>query len=93
MQKPRTACSSLYRNLGGFTCQCTFSLTNFIANNQEDFRTKSFVYKITTSNKSQLHKETSKFTRFHNRVVYASNKFFNSLPLRLTIGMKMHNLK
>ena len=63
------------------------------ANNKEDFQTKSSVYKINTRYKRQIHRVTSKFTRFHKSVLYAGNKFFNILPLPHTIGMKMHNLK
>jgi hypothetical protein len=68
-------------------------INDFTANDKDDFQTKSFVYKINTRYKRQLHRVTSKFTCFHKSVFYAGNKFFNSLPLRLTIGTKTHNLK
>jgi len=49
---------------------------NFIAYNQEDFQTKSFVYQITTRNKRQIHKKNFQIYMFSQQCILCWQHIF-----------------
>jgi hypothetical protein len=56
--KPRISSGSLFKKLETlpFPCQYSFSIVNFIINNQEYFKAHSPAHSINTWNKHNLHR-------------------------------------
>ena len=54
------------------------SLINFIVNNQENFRTYTFVYSINTRNKHYPHRQTTKHPCLQESAFVAGIKLFGT---------------
>jgi hypothetical protein len=61
----------------------TFSLLNFIINNQEHFQTNSSVHSVNTRDKHHLHRPVANLTCFQKSAYYSGMKIFNNLPSSL----------
>jgi hypothetical protein len=65
-------------------CEYTFTLVNFVVNNQEHFRTNSSIHGVSPMNRDHLHRPTANLSRFQKSAYYAGIKTFNSLPSNLS---------
>jgi hypothetical protein len=61
-------------------CECIFSLTNFVVNNQEHFQTSSAVHSIDARNQHHLPRPTDNLSYFQKNAFYAVINIFNNLP-------------
>jgi hypothetical protein len=80
--RPRTSCKVSLKKVEilAVPYQYTFSLINFIVNNEENFQTNSSVHSINTMNKHHIHTPNANRSCFQKSAFYAGN----SLPLSLT---------
>jgi hypothetical protein len=64
-------------------CEYTFTLMNFVVNNQEHFQTNSAIHNVNTRDRDHLHRPTGNLSCFQKSAYYADIKIFNSLPSSL----------
>jgi hypothetical protein len=64
--KSRNSCSNLFMRLEilPLPCEYIFTLMNFVANNQEIFRTKSAIHSVNTRNRDYLPRPTANISCF-----------------------------
>jgi len=88
--QPRTCCRSLFKQseILPILCQYILSLMNFIIKNHEAFQTNSSIHNINKWNKHHLHRTNAIQSCCQKSTFYAGIKFFNCLPLRVTIFKK-----
>ena len=63
----------------------SYSLMNFIMNNQRNVSNNSFIHNITKRNKQQLHKTNANLSCFRKNAFYAGVKILNILRRSLNI--------
>jgi hypothetical protein len=80
--KSRNSCRDLFKRLEILTlpCECTFSLINFITNNEERFETNVDVHCVNTRHKPCLHNQMLTSHCFQKSGQYAGIKICNNLP-------------
>jgi hypothetical protein len=61
-------------------CKYTFTLMNFVINDEERFQTNSAIHSVNTRNMDHLHRPTANLSCFQKSVHYAGIKIINSLP-------------
>jgi IS1 family transposase len=76
--KPRTSCRNLFVNLEflSLPCEYTFTLMNFVVNNQEHFQTNSVIHSVNTRNRDHLHRPAANLSYLQKSAYFAGISIF-----------------
>jgi len=83
----RSSCRNLFRKLNilPIACQYILPLMLFLADNQKDFLTNTYVHGLDTRNKNRLYFPVVSLSCVQEGVSYSGVKIFNSLPSNIQL--------